>query len=127
MAPDTGLISIWKRCTVTEGERAPRLSDVGFPLHGLLVFLTLVSRAVRRLSLAVILLPVPHLVWIFRLSPFVLLCEFALTRQESVVYKVSDEEPNTGQDHHGPAAEVHVLVVFGDVDEFPCETTKRFL
>ena len=65
------------------------------------------------------------MVGVVRLGPFVRVRLLALALQQSVVDEVADEEPDAGDDDHHPADEVHVLVAFGDVHQFPLEEREK--
>lgn len=103
-----------------------RKLDVGFPLHRLLIFYRFITLFTLSLDFTLRLLWILNLVWIFCFGLFVHLCLLAFTCQESVVNEVSNEKPNTCQNHNGSTAEIHVLVAFSDVDQFPCKTVQRF-
>lgn len=93
--------------------------DVGFSLHRLLIFFTFVNQFFWCFLFFI-------LVWVFCVCPFIHFRILALTLQESVVYEVSYEEPNTCKNHDGAAGKIHVLVAFGDINQFPCRTEQGF-
>ena len=99
--------------------------DVGLPLHGLAVFAVLLGHLGGVFVAPFRALPVLHGVGVVGLSPFVRVGLLALALQQSVVDEVADEEPYGGDDDHHAAAEVHLLVAFGDVHQFAWKKVKK--
>lgn len=103
--------------TPQDTQNTGKCLNICFPLHGLLLLLRVITEVIHDLRVT---FRVPLVTAISVLD----LLLFALSVQQSVVNGIPYEQPDTGKDHHGSTAEVHVFVVLGDVNQLACWQTN---